>query len=87
MNRGGASAERAHVRRSWVKLMGLSRSLNFRLTRRIAPASYHLDLPIRPLSRPVINVIKYNCHMANVTMPVIVTVNMFFISLKDRKAT
>lgn len=54
----GTSAERTHVRRSRVKLMVLSRSLNFRLTRHITPASYHPDLPIRPLSMPVINVIK-----------------------------
>lgn len=84
----GTSAERSHVCRSWVKLMVLSRSLNFRLTRRITPAWYHLHLPIRPLWMPVINVIKYNCHMAKVTMPVIVTLHMFcqhFHLLKGQK--
>lgn len=36
----------------------------------------------------VINVLKYNCHMADVAMPVIVTVNMFcqhFHLLKRQK--
>lgn len=72
----GTPAKRTHVRGGWDKLMVLSRSLNFLLRRRITPASYPLELPIRPLSMCV-SVIKHNYNMTNVTIPEIIAVNMF----------
>lgn len=47
-----------------------------------------LTYPLRRLYMSIISVIKYNCHMATVTIPVIVTVNMLcqhFHLLKGQK--